>query len=213
VAYEDDFSDPDSGWYADLEGICQSAYEDEEFRATTAADWACLHPAPAYPLPNGRIDVRARRGDTLYPTAYGLALAGNAYSNVSRFYALWLSPDSQQFSLFKYDAGWHTLVPWMWTSEINPGVASNHIGVVRDGARVDIYINDTHQTTIEDRSFIENGYFGLLNWAFPHAPGTAYFDDLQVTIWDVVQGQFAARTSVEKGRAMRLPPPTELLPQ
>jgi hypothetical protein len=177
---------------------------------TTAADWACLHPAPSYPLPNGRVEVQARRGESLYPTAYGLAFAGNAYSNVSRFYALWLSPDSQQYSLFKYDAGWHVLVPWTWTSEMSPGATANRISFVRDGARIDLYINDRHQTTIEDRSFLENGYFGLLNWAFPQAPGTAFFDDLQVTIWDLIPAQFAAPGGRDSGPAIHLPPPTQL---
>jgi len=211
VAYADDFAGPDSGWHVDTEGDCQSAYENEEFRMTTAAGWACLHPAPSYPLPDGRIDVQARRSDSLYPTAYGLAFAGDAYFD--QFYALWLSPDSQNFSLFKYDAGWNELVPWTLCYAIDAGPATNRISVVRDRAQIHVYINDEYQASIVDGSFPENGYFGLLNWAFPYAPGTALFDGVQATIWEAPPDLPQALPRWQEPGAIHLPPPTESPPR
>ncbi len=210
VAFEDDFSASDSGWEVDTEGICQSAYGDGEFRITTAADWACLHTAPSHPLANGRIEVQARRGDTLYPTAYGLAFAGDSFWNPSRFYALWISPDSRQFSLFKYDAGWEMLVPWTSTDAIAAGLAVNLMSIEREGARLSILINDEYQLTIEDSALLGNGYFGLLNWASPYAPGTTFFDNMQVTIWDVVPEPSQAPSSDARTAVTGLPSPGTL---
>lgn len=210
MAFEDDFGDPDSGWDVDTEGICQSAYEDEELRVTTAADWVCLHPAPSFPLPDGRIEIQARRGDALYSTAYGLAFAGNAFSSPSRFYALWISPDSRQFSLFKYDAGWEMLMPWTSTDAIAAGLAANRMSIVRDGAQMRILINGEHQLTIEDSALLGNGYFGLLNWASPYAPGTTYFDNMHVTIWDVVAEPTQEPSGWARSGVMDMPSPGTL---
>jgi photosystem II stability/assembly factor-like uncharacterized protein len=207
VAFEDDFSDPDSGWDVDAEDECQSAYDAQEFRITTAASGACLQPAPSYPLADGHIEVQARCSDSLYPTIYGLAFAGDAFSNVSRFYALWISPDSRQFSLFKYDSGWEMLQPWTSTDAIAAGLAVNHMSIVRDGARMHISINGQSQLTVEDSALLGNGYFGLLNWASPYAPGTTYFDNMRVTIWDVVPEPSQVPSGWARTGVMGLPSP------
>ncbi len=210
VAFEDDFGDPDSGWAVGVEDECQSAYDAQEFRITTAASWVCLQPAPSYPLADGHIEVQARRSDSLYPTVYGLAFAGDAFSYVSRFYALWISPDSRQFSLFKYDAGWEMLVPWTSTDAIAAGLAVNLISIERDGARMRISVNGEHQLTVEDSALLGNGYFGLLNWASPYAPGTTFFDNVRVTIWDIVPEPLQAPSGVARTGATGLPSPGTL---
>jgi hypothetical protein len=211
IAFEDDFSDAHSGWVTGEEDGCRLAYQEGEYVMACVRDSASVSGAPSYPLPDGRFELQVRRGESFYATAYGLAFGGNYFFN--RFYALWLVPDSQHFALFKFDAGWYTLVPWSRAPAAAAGPATNLLSIVRDGARIQVYVNNEHQTTVEDSSLLENGYFGLLNWALPYGPGTAFFDDLQVTIWDVVPAPFQAPTRREKAGVIRLPPPSELPPQ
>lgn len=212
VAYEDDFSSPGSGWWIDDAGDCQAAYENEEYRVTTLPDWACLYFAPSHPFPDGSIDVQIQRGESLYPTAAGLAFGGDF--NFDHFYSVWVYADGQQFSLFKYEnEWWYELIPWTWTYAIDPGQAQNQVSVVRDRAQIHVYINDVYLATVEDDSFPDDGYFGLINLASAYAPATALFDNCQVTIWDVPPWQAKAPIGSELPRVMHLPLPEEFLPK
>jgi hypothetical protein len=205
IAYQDDFSTEESGWFIDTESICQSTYDNRELRTTTAAGWVCLHPAPSYPLPHSRIQFQVRRAESFYPTAYGLAFGGD--HNFGHFYALWVSPDSQQFSLFRYDGGWQMLSDWIHSGAIGAGPATNQVALVHDGALIEVHINGELELTMEDLNWVEEGYFGLLNWASPYAPGTAFFDDVRATIWDVLPGQSSATVGKARRPSSRLPVP------
>jgi photosystem II stability/assembly factor-like uncharacterized protein len=211
VAYEDDFSSASSGWWIDEAGACQAAYEDEQYRVTTLPDWACLYFAPSHPFPDGRLDVLVQRGESLYPTAAGLAFAGDA--DFDHFYSFWVYPDGQQYSLLKYANGWFQLIPWTWTDAFDAGQADNQLSVVRDRAQIDLYINDAYLATAYDDSFPDDGYVGLINLASAYAPATAFFDDIRVTIWDVPPWQSSAPIGADRPPVMHLPAPEELLPQ
>jgi photosystem II stability/assembly factor-like uncharacterized protein len=215
LAFQDDFGDSNSGWPEDASGACQEAYEAGRYRTTTVAssgqETVCLYVAPSYPLPNGRVEVLAQRSESFYPPAYGLAFAADFY--LSHFFALWLAPDSQQFAFFKYDqdgAGWQMLVPWTWTPSANPGQGENRMAVERDGDQIELYINEEYQGSVEDGSFLQDGYFGLLNWAYPLAAATTYFDDMKVTIWDTPLVTFRPPGSEELPQRRHLPPPGAL---
>jgi hypothetical protein len=210
VAYEDDFSSASSGWWVGSEAEFEAAYDNGEYRITSAAGSACIISAPCYPLPDGIVEVQVRRGESLYPSTYGVAFAVD--SEVEHFYALWVWPDSQQFSLFKYEPeGQYPLMPHTWTAVIKPGQANNLISLVRDRARIEVYLNEVHVATVDDDSFLENGYFGLLHYALPYAPATAFFDDIRVTIWDVPPWQSSPPMGTDRAPVMHLPVPEELL--
>jgi hypothetical protein len=212
VAYKDDFSYPGSGWWVDDAGNCQAAYQDEEYRVTTLPDWACLYFAPSYPFPDGNIEVQIQRGESLYPTAAGLAFGGDL--NFDHFYSVWIAADGQQFSLFKYEnEWWYELIPWTPTFAIDAGQAQNLLAIVRDGALIHVYINNVYLATVSDDSFRDSGYFGLINLASAYAPATAFFDNLQVTIWDVPPWQAKAPMGSEPPRVMHLPLPEEFQPE
>ncbi|UCC77290.1 MAG: hypothetical protein JSW37_02715 [Anaerolineales bacterium] len=212
VAYEDNFSNLGSGWWVDDTGDCQAAYQDGQYRVTTLPDWACLYFAPSYPFPDGSIEVTVRRGDTLYPTASGLAFAGDA--NLDHFYSFWVYADGQQFALFLYqDPWWYLLVDWTWSDVINSGPTENHISIVRDGARIDLYVNEVYLATVTDDSLLADGYFGLINLASAYAPATAFYDNFRVTIWDVPPWQLKAPASTQWRPSVHLPVPEGFLPR
>ena len=185
----DDFSNPDSGWPVGVTTACQASYAGGEYQTATQPNYACVFRGPGGSRPDGLFEVTVHRGESIYPTAYGLMFGEDG--TFSTFYAFLVIPDTQEYVLAKYQGGWWALTwdeedndAWTYSSAINPGMADNALQVERDSTRISLYVNDTYLETVNDASLLGDGYFGVVNWASEYAPVIAYFDDFRLTVWD-----------------------------
>ncbi|NOZ70515.1 MAG: hypothetical protein GXP38_01150 [Chloroflexi bacterium] len=197
ILYED-FSNPYSGWFTGAIEACQANYENGEYVTTTEPNWACFYRSPGGSSPNGLFEVTARRGESIYPTAYGLMIAEDG--SFSTFYTLLIIPDTQEYVLAMYNGNWLALTwdqiendAWLYSPLINPGSSSNRLQVIRDANRIDLFVNDSYLQTVYDDSLQGDGYFGVINWASEYTPVTSFFDDFSVLTWEeqpVLNAQF-----------------------
>jgi hypothetical protein len=204
VIFDDDFSDPYSGWPVGSIEACQAGYVEGEYRVSTEPNYACVYRSPGGWLPSGLFEVAARREESIYPTAYGLMLGEDG--TFSRLYVFWVNPDSQEYVLALYDGTWWALTwdeaeddAWTYSPAINPGTGLNALHVKQDGPWISLWVNDTYLETVSDVTF-GGGYFGVANWASDYAPATSYFDDFRVTAWEEPwQGAQAAQPPAAPG--------------
>jgi hypothetical protein len=198
VILNDTFSNSRSGWPVGSIEVCQADYVGGEYETISSPNTICGFRGPTGAHPDGIFAVMARREESVYPTNYGLFFAGAA--DFSSLYALLVAPDSQEYVLAIYNgAGWSAVNSgWTSSADINAGSAANKLTVVRDGTRMDLYINDLFQETVYDATLIGNGYYGVINWASPNAPVASFFDDFTLTVWDAPQPLVAAQ---EAGQA------------
>ncbi len=190
VILQDDFSNAATGWPVGKTEACQAAYQQGEYATVAQPGWVCVYRAPVGPYPNGSFQVTARREAGMYPTAYGLFFGEDgAFGSL---YAFLVNPDAQEYALAIYqNDGWAALTwddgdndAWLASGAIEPGTGVNTLKAVRDGSAMHLFVNDTYLTTVRDATLLYNGFFGLVNWPSPNAPGTAYFDDYRLVAWD-----------------------------
>ena len=180
----DDFSNPASGWDSGVVGSCQSDYIGGEYGvAVTTYNQVCLYAAPTGAHANGTYEIVAYKLDLYDGSVYGLVFGLNDQSSFSQFYVFWVDPYDQTYLLQKYDSGsWTSLTSWAYSIAINAGSSANTLKVKREGAQIDLYVNDVYLTTVSDDSFPNGGHVGMANWAaYNAASAIAYFDDFKVT--------------------------------
>ena len=189
VVLYDDFHNPYSGWPVGSIESCQAGYQEGEYWTGTEPDYACVYRSPGGHRPNGHFEVKIRREESIYPTAYGLLFGESG--DFTSFYTFWVIPDTQEYALTLYSDGWWALTwddedddAWIYSAEIGATTAVNTLAVERDGSQMSLYVNGTYLETLEDDSLLANGFFGVANWASNYAPVTAYFDDYQVIVWE-----------------------------
>jgi len=180
----DDFGNPASGWEAGTAGACQSGYVGGEFGvAVTAYNQVCLYPAPTGAHAAGVYEVKAYKSGLYDGSVYGLLFGLRNKSDFSQFYVFWVDPADQTYLLQKYqDGSWHNLTEVNYSWAIALGASANTLKVYRDGGQIDLFVNGTYLTTMNDNSFPTNGYVGVANWAAYNATSAlTYFDDFKVT--------------------------------
>ncbi len=203
---QDTFDNPASGWITGRYGVCQAEYQGGKLATVTQPNWACLFPAPIGPYPNGSFQVTAQRkvGET-YPVAYGIYFGGAV--DYSSLYAFLVIPDTQEYALALYqNKTWQGLTvdptdgdPWVASEAIHAGTEPNVIKVARDASHIYLVVNGTYLTSVRDATLLSQGYFGLINWPSSYAPGTAYFDDFKVIVWDEPTTMWMGRKGTARG--------------
>ncbi|NOZ48704.1 MAG: hypothetical protein GXP37_01495 [Chloroflexi bacterium] len=203
----DDFGNSSSGWFTGAIQVCQAGYQNGEYVTTTAPNYSCFFRSPGGSSPNGLFQVTARRGESVYPTVYGLMIGEDG--SFSTFYTLLITPDSQEYVLAKFNGSWLALTwdqieddAWQYSPLIRPGSSSNRLQVVRDANRLDLFVNDNYLETVYDDSLQGDGYFGVINWASEYTPVTSFFDDFSVLTWEeqpALNAQFGAQLNSAAG--------------
>ena len=180
--YFDDFSDPDSGWYVADEPWARMGYVGGEYQIRLADPWGWAWGTPDLVLPsNYAIEADARHASSnlgVYGLRFGLRYSGG---NPIEFYQFLVDPDAREYLLEKYDNGsWDVLIDWTYSSNINQGAGTNHLGVSRVGSSISVYVNDVQVGTASDGDFSGPGrdaglIFLLLEG--DSAPADARFDN------------------------------------
>ena len=225
--YQHDFSNPQNGWPTGSAAGNSCAFDyaaSEEYQIDAAADYACM--ALNGRAKNATFEVSARRntlpGSYSYSVLYGPMFG--AVSDFSRFYALFVEPDSQQVAAYKYDSvsGWALLGDgWITnTAVISPGLGVNRIRVENDGPYITAQINGTYIDLTPNSSPGTNSfaydsyynsdppgdYYGVISVAFPTSSVTSFYDDYKVIGWQTLEMHGPAPESLSASGAVALPP-------
>jgi len=183
LVFDDDFSNPGSGWPSGTVNGCQLGYADGEYAIVpTTNNWVCVSPAPTGSHATGIYQLQARKASVYDGSVYGLVFGLNHKSSYNQFYVFWVDPYDQTYLLQKYDHGtWTALTSVTSTTAIVVNAATNVLKVQRTASQISLYVNGVYLTTVSDNSFPNNGYVGMANWSVYSAPATAFFDDFTVT--------------------------------
>jgi hypothetical protein len=179
VLWQDDFSDPGSGWeVGDYPPGGSVKYEDGAYVVTALTSgrmWGVANRS----FGDGMIEVDATQ-------ILGPANDNNGYGIVCRVqsngdgYDLRISGDGF-YGIHKFvDEEAETLVEWTESDVINQGNASNHITAVCNGSTLELTVNGQLLAQVEDTTFTD-GDVGLVASSFEEDEATEIsFDNLVV---------------------------------
>jgi hypothetical protein len=177
LLYEDDFSDPASGWRKISDDTRDSNYDNGEYSLTVKkwnwGDWIVNRNAGKFA--DMSLDIDARLVSGSFQSGYGVIFRAQ---NDDSFYRILVS-GLGEFSIQKRVGGVvHVLQKYAKSSFINQGTEANHLKIVCKGKQIDLACNGHLLASITDDSFSE-GFVGVaVNTVEP--PATAHFDNLKI---------------------------------
>jgi len=179
--YEDDFSNPASGFGRLSTKLYEADYMDGEYhilvKAFRQAAWAWNRDAGRFG--DFTLEIDARLVSRPSESAYGLVFRVQDDNN---FYRFLVSENGYYLVDALLNGRWNTLRSWTKSAFINEGNSTNHLKVVCQGSQIQLYVNEQHLTTLTDDSFAE-GYVGMIAYT-PEGNSRVAFDDIRVSSLD-----------------------------
>jgi hypothetical protein len=177
LVYEDDFSNPKSGWTQASGEEGESYYKDGEFHGIVNKwDWAGWQ----YNRNAGRFgdftieeDMRLVNGPS--NSSYGLIFR---CQDDNDFYRFLISANGNYLVGTKLDGKWTELQKWTMSEYVGKGNSTNHLKVVCKGSHIQVYVNEHYLTTVIDTSFAEGYIGGIIDTPEPNTH--VAFDNLKV---------------------------------
>jgi hypothetical protein len=179
LLFEDDFSDPKSGWGTRTVPNYEVGYVDGEYgivvHKTQQEAWAV---APQLSLDNFSVQVDARRVSGPEDNDFGLLVRYQEDSD--DFYALTISSDGFFSAQLRQGEAWEELVKWTESPAIQKGEkAINRLKVECRGAEMRFYANGALLITLQD-STLSGGTLGLMAGTFDIGDVAIRFDNFRV---------------------------------
>ncbi|UCC86696.1 MAG: protein kinase [Anaerolineales bacterium] len=184
--YQDDFSDPASGWYSDIWERGETGYKDGTYFVlstnTSAAngDWF----GPAFSDFVLEVDVQFVSGDAggfivilrdwrePNPPPHGFYGISGFLEDSSAVLSRFASPPYENFM---------NLLP-IWTAVLKPGYATNHLMAILKGNQMALYVNG-QPVGLGSDDLYSSGSIGLAAGTETDTPLEVRFDNLRV--WDI----------------------------
>ncbi len=179
VLFQDDFSDPESGWDRIIVADGVTDYADGVYRIFVNTSNTDIWANPSLDFTDVSIDVVATKVSGENDNDYGLICR---YLDEENFYFFIISSDGY-FGIGKVSAGLQQLVgvDSMPPSEaISQGNATNRLRAVCNGSTLSFYANGELLAEYEDTEFV-SGDVGLVAGTFDTPGVDIYFDDFMVT--------------------------------
>ena len=165
LTYNDNFSNPASGWPVESDPDYSIDYWNGEYRITVNPGWIAWSTKDfGVSDYKAEVDARIMQG----PTG-GLALVFGATDD--GFYVFEVSEG--YFGLWRIESGpwtWTTLIDWTLSAAILPGYQTNHLKVERTGSNITMYANGQTLGSVSDGIYTGSGV-GMASEAF-----SEYFD-------------------------------------
>jgi len=176
--YEDDFSNPNSGWPRDSTEEYECDYEDGEYYILVKeSDWAAwVWNRDLGQLSDFTLEIDAKVTIGSLRSGYGVVFR---FKDTDNFYRFIVTGDGF-YNLGKSTEGKWKNLGEQWTKSylITMGYRINHLKVVCKGSQIEVYVNGHHLTTVTDDSFTE-GYVGMIVDA-PIRNSRVVFDNIKV---------------------------------
>lgn len=179
VLYQDDFSNPNSGWTTWEQDLSAVIYQDGGLviRVNEAGFDYWSRPGKRYS--NTRIEVETTKIDGPDDNDFGLICR---YRNGDNFYAFLISSDGY-YGIARVSDGQYKLLGndgMQYSEVIEQGNATNRIRGDCAGSTLTLYVNGSMLAEIQDDSF-QSGEVGLVAGTYG-TPGTAIrFDNFMVS--------------------------------
>ncbi len=181
VLFQDDFSDPASGWLQGNDDQGLTEYADGGMRIYVAKDVASeLTLLEKMTFADARIEVDASKTGGPDDNDFGVVCR---YQDENNFYFLEISSDGY-YGIGKYKDNKLTLVSseQMQSSDaIHQGTAANHLRVDCVGTTLTLYANGVQLASVEDYDF-HAGSVGLIGGTFQTAGADILFDNFSVLV-------------------------------
>jgi Tol biopolymer transport system component len=180
LPFEEDFSDPRSGWEAG-----ESAYGSVGYRDGVYYVISLQHGHTVFGLANRLFGDMVIELDATQVSAppnnnndYGVVC--RAQPDGSGYFLL--TTGDQYFGIWKRTSSgeYESLVPWTKSDVIRPGNATNHIRAVCDGPTLQLYVNGELLGDTTDSSYTQ-GDIALEAETYEEEPTEVHFDNLLVT--------------------------------
>jgi len=178
VLFQDDFSDPSSGWdqYEGAEGI--TGYANGVYRILVNQSDSDYWANPGLSFTDVIVEVDAEKVAGPDDNDYGIICR---YQDTSNFYFLVISSDGF-YGIGKAVNGSQELISMAnmdFSEEINAGNATNKIKAECIGSQLAIYVNGQKLIEVEDTDYA-SGDVGLMAGTFSEAGTDIYFDNFVV---------------------------------
>jgi len=165
LVFEDDFSNPSSGWFVGSNDVREIAYEDGEY--------SVLVKKPNYSITgwnleggtqtdfSAELDVRAM--STVVGSCAGIMFRHiTAQGESSSHYLFCVRSGDGAYRIQKLLSDeWTTLTDWTKSTYIRTGTSVNHLEVICRGGLIEVYANGQKLTSITDLS-LASGYVGVV---------------------------------------------------
>jgi hypothetical protein len=141
--YSDDFSNPESGWPVSDDADAKFDYVGGEYQVlikVANTGWLITPGAMASDF-TASVSARRLTGST---GIYGMLFA------ISPTWDQFIEAiiDEDWFSMWKYDNGsWTAICSWQQSAHIQTGINWNRIKIVRDGSKIDYFVNGQYLCT------------------------------------------------------------------
>jgi hypothetical protein len=169
VLFQDDFTNPASGWLIGEDEIGLTEYAEDGFRIFVRSSTAAKVAIPRLQFKDVRMEVLARKSEGPDDNDYGLVCR---YRDQDNFYFLTISSDGY-YGIGKYKENELVLIGMekMQTSDhIHQGNTVNHLRADCIGDRLSLYVNGQKIGEVQDSDF-QTGDVGLIAGTF-NTPGT-----------------------------------------
>jgi len=176
--FQDDFSDPGSGWEeGDYEGG-GVGYKGGVYFVTSIGDGATMWGVANQSFDNLIIEVDATQvsGPANDNNDYGVAC--REQGNGDGYYLL-ISGDGGYAILKAKGDDFEPLVDWTPSDAVRQGNATNHIRAICDGSHLVLFVNGQRLATAEDNTFT-SGDIALTATSYEDEPTEIHFDNLVV---------------------------------
>jgi hypothetical protein len=178
LVYDDDFSDPSSGWDDAFDRYTTKQYGNNKYYVEITTSNLVAWGLANRNVGDFRIEVEAAQEEGPNNNGYGILFR---FKDRDNFYRFDISGDGF-FLLSKFhDGEWVTLVPWTASSSVNVGHNTNRLAVEAVGSQIRVYANDELLAEVEDDALAE-GNFGFFASTFSEPNLTVSFDDIKLWI-------------------------------
>lgn len=179
LPWDDDFSDPASGWQVESDASAEVGYYDGAMRVLVKSPnwlaWASVERE----LSDFHLFVEATQVAGPDDNEYGVLVR---MKDIDHFYRFSISGDGY-YLVSKYDGeGWEVLGgdDWIPSDAIQLGATTNLLEIVCQGATMTFLVNDVELVQVEDSTYSRGGV-GLYAGSFFEPGVEVHFDNLSVT--------------------------------
>ncbi len=178
LLYEDDFSNPESGWSKENTAEIQRDYRNGEYyiglNKTNWMYWIWNRKTQVFT--DFLVNIDARLVNEPYSNYYGLIFR---HEDDNNFYRFVVKADGHYLIGTRLDGALTQLQSWTDTSYVKEDEEQNRLSVVCKGSQINLFINKQYLTTIKDKSF-SSGHVGIIVGSPGNLSVDAAFDNIQV---------------------------------
>jgi hypothetical protein len=177
ILYQDDFSNPDSGWPINDSGNTKVGYINGEYQILIRTAGWLNAVSSGFGTQDYKVSVQLRNVTGAF-ASYGIIFG--IMPDWSSWYSLEIYPDGW-YGVYKYDTyGGGKVFAEAFSPAIKLSTATNIITVERNTPAITVYANGQILTTIPSEYFYGSRYLGLINYSYDQPNIDVRFDNFRV---------------------------------